>query len=69
MAGTLGRTLERAQTLPIELNFITDKEGYFPEERVEGKVYLVTREAIRITRLVLVMEGYNTVYWEENTRK
>ena len=49
----------------FQLDIVTDKDHYLPDEKLTGKIYLVTRESLRVSKLVAIVEGYNHVTWEE----
>ncbi|KAL5262577.1 hypothetical protein ACHWQZ_G008098 [Mnemiopsis leidyi] len=65
---TLGRTLAKKQGYAIELQLATEKDHYLPGEQLTGKIYLVAKESIRVSKLVAVVEGYNKVTWEEGRK-
>lgn len=64
---TLARVIKK-QEYAIELQLATEKDHYLPGEQLTGKIYLVAKESIRVSKLVAVVEGYNKVSWEEGRK-
>lgn len=63
---TKGGTLQREiSSYAVELQIITEKDYYLPDEALNGKIYFTVREPLNINKLIAVVEGYNHVAWEE----
>ena len=52
----------------LQLQLATEKDHYLPGEQLTGKIYLVAKESIRVSKLVAVVEGYNEVSWDEGRK-
>lgn len=57
------------KTASSQLQLATEKDHYLPGEQLTGKIYLVAKESIRVSKLVAVVEGYNKVSWDEGRKE
>lgn len=51
-----------------QVEIFTEKDHYLPGEKLTGKIYIVAKELVRVSKLVAVVEGYNSVAWKEGRK-